>query len=270
AEKGTPPCAARGAGHSLSHARGAGHRPRQGARRRESRPAPARDRVPHFRFRIARRSRRDPRGIAPRHAPDQSPSRSGRRSHRGSAREGIAGSGCACAGGCGNRGSHPTGYGKRDSPQAVQRGIRQAQSAAGERLSRRGRRYLAAPDRRSVHSRAAKILQDPRAQAAMSDRVRRRRAAWTAAPAAVLSAALSGVLSAVLSVATTATAVAQAVEDIRDIRGPKFTLPPWLLPAVIAGAVLLAFGGFRLWRRLRRRRQPRVLLPFEVALPRPG
>jgi hypothetical protein len=102
----------------------------------------------------------------------------------------------------------------------------------------------------------------------MSDRVRRRRAAWTAAPAAVLSAALSGVLSAVLSVATTATAVAQAVEDIRDIRGPKFTLPPWLLPAVIAGAVLLAFGGFRLWRRLRRRRQPRVLLPFEVALQR--
>jgi ABC-type nickel/cobalt efflux system permease component RcnA len=102
----------------------------------------------------------------------------------------------------------------------------------------------------------------------MSDRVRRPRAAWTAATAAVLSAALSGVLSAVLSVATTATAVAQAVEDIRDIRGPKFTLPPWLLPAVIAGAVLLAFGGFRLWRRLRRRRQPRVLLPFEVALQR--
>jgi ABC-type nickel/cobalt efflux system permease component RcnA len=102
----------------------------------------------------------------------------------------------------------------------------------------------------------------------MSDRVRRPRAAWTAAPAAVLSAALSGALSAVLSVATTATAVAQAVEDIRDIRGPKFTLPPWLLPAVIAGAVLLAFGGFRLWRRLRRRRQPRVLLPFEVALQR--
>jgi hypothetical protein len=94
----------------------------------------------------------------------------------------------------------------------------------------------------------------------MSDRVRRWRAAWTAARAAALSA--------VLSAATTATAVAEAVEDIRDIRGPKFLVPPWLLPAIIAGAVLLAFGASGLWRWLRRRRQPRVLLPFEVALQR--
>ena len=94
----------------------------------------------------------------------------------------------------------------------------------------------------------------------MSDPARRRRAAWTAALAAALSAALSA--------ATTATAVAEAAEDIRDIRGPKFLVPPWLLPAVIAGAVLLAFGAWRLWRWLRRRRQPRVLLPFEIALQR--
>jgi hypothetical protein len=93
----------------------------------------------------------------------------------------------------------------------------------------------------------------------MSDPARRRRAAWTAALAAALSAATA---------ATAATAVAEAAEDIRDIRGPKFMFPPWLLPAVIAGAVLLAFGalGFRRW--LRRRRQPRVLLPFEIALQR--
>jgi hypothetical protein len=90
----------------------------------------------------------------------------------------------------------------------------------------------------------------------MSDPARRRRAAWTAALAAALSAA------------TAATAVAEAAEDIRDIRGPKFMFPPWLLPAVIAGAVLLAFGALGLRRWLRRRRQPRVLLPFEIALQR--
>jgi hypothetical protein len=94
----------------------------------------------------------------------------------------------------------------------------------------------------------------------MSDPARRRRAAWTAALPAALSAALSA--------AITATAVAEAAEDIRDIRGPKYMFPPWFLPAVIAGAVLLAFGGWGLWRWLRRRRQPRVLLPFEVALQR--
>jgi Domain of unknown function (DUF4381) len=65
-----------------------------------------------------------------------------------------------------------------------------------------------------------------------------------------------------------APAPAEAAEDIRDIRGPKFLVPPWLLPAVIAGAVLLAFGAWGLWRWLRRRPQPRVLLPFEVALQR--
>jgi hypothetical protein len=94
----------------------------------------------------------------------------------------------------------------------------------------------------------------------MSGPARRRRAAWSAALAAALSAALSA--------ATSATAVAEAAEDIRDIRGPKFMFPPWLLPALIAGAVLLAFGALGLWRWLRRRRQPRVLLPFEIALQR--
>jgi hypothetical protein len=98
----------------------------------------------------------------------------------------------------------------------------------------------------------------------MSDRARRRRAAWTAALAAVLST----VLSIALSAAFIAPAAAEAVEDIRDIRGPKYLFPPWLLPAVIAGAVLLAFGAFGFWRWLRRRRRPRVLLPFEIALQR--
>jgi Domain of unknown function (DUF4381) len=99
----------------------------------------------------------------------------------------------------------------------------------------------------------------------MSDRMRRRRAASTAALAAVLSSALSTVLSIALSAAP---AAAAAVEDIRDIRGPKYLFPPWLLPAVIAGAVLLALSAYGIWRWLRRRRRPRVLLPFEIALQR--
>jgi Domain of unknown function (DUF4381) len=65
-----------------------------------------------------------------------------------------------------------------------------------------------------------------------------------------------------------APAAAEGTEDIRDIRGPKFIFPPWLLPAVIAGTVLLAVGALGLWRWLRRRRRPRVLLPFEIALQR--
>jgi len=98
----------------------------------------------------------------------------------------------------------------------------------------------------------------------MNDPARRGRAAWTAARAAALSAALSAALLAAMA----GPAVAQAVEDIRDIRGPKFIFPPWLLPAVIAGAVLLAVGAWGLRRWLRRRRQPRALLPFEIALQR--
>jgi len=65
-----------------------------------------------------------------------------------------------------------------------------------------------------------------------------------------------------------APAPAEGSEDIRDIRGPKFIAPPWLLPALIAGVLLLASGAYGFWRWLRRRGQPRVLLPFEVALQR--
>jgi hypothetical protein len=71
-----------------------------------------------------------------------------------------------------------------------------------------------------------------------------------------------------LAALSSASALAETAEDIRDIRGPKFIFPPWFLPAVIAGAVLLVLGGWGLWRWLRRRRRPRVLLPFEIALQR--
>ena len=60
---------------------------------------------------------------------------------------------------------------------------------------------------------------------------------------------------------------APLVEDIRDIRGPKYLLPDWVLPALLAGAVLLGVAAYGLWRWRRKRRTP-VLLPYELALQR--
>jgi Domain of unknown function (DUF4381) len=59
-----------------------------------------------------------------------------------------------------------------------------------------------------------------------------------------------------------------STEDIRDIRGPKGVFPAWIIPALIAGAVALALGGYAFWRWRRRQRPVRPLLPFEVALQR--
>jgi hypothetical protein len=60
---------------------------------------------------------------------------------------------------------------------------------------------------------------------------------------------------------------APVAEDIRDIRGPKYLLPEWLLPVLIGGAVLIALGIYGVWRG-RRNRVARVLLPYEIALQR--
>ena len=57
-------------------------------------------------------------------------------------------------------------------------------------------------------------------------------------------------------------------EDIRDIRGPKGIFPPWLVPALLVGGALLAIGGYAAWHWKRRRRLPRTLQPFEIALQR--
>jgi hypothetical protein len=56
-------------------------------------------------------------------------------------------------------------------------------------------------------------------------------------------------------------------EDIRDIRGPKYVMPGWVLPAIIAGAAMLAVASYCLWR-WRRGRRARILLPYEIALQR--
>jgi hypothetical protein len=59
-------------------------------------------------------------------------------------------------------------------------------------------------------------------------------------------------------------AAAAPVEDIRDIRGPKFIISGSAWPAMAVAVVLLALCIYWLWRR-RRRRVP-VLTPFEIAL----
>jgi len=45
-------------------------------------------------------------------------------------------------------------------------------------------------------------------------------------------------------------------------------LPPWLIPALLAGGALLATAGYAAWRWKRRQRIPRALLSFEIALQR--
>jgi hypothetical protein len=46
-------------------------------------------------------------------------------------------------------------------------------------------------------------------------------------------------------------------------------LPPWLIPALLAGAALLVLGGYAAWRRHRSSSsRPRIPLPFEAALQR--
>jgi hypothetical protein len=55
-------------------------------------------------------------------------------------------------------------------------------------------------------------------------------------------------------------------QDIRDIRGPKYVWPDWLLPAVLAGGVLLALSVYGVWRRRQQRQRPLPPTPLEVAL----
>ena len=47
-------------------------------------------------------------------------------------------------------------------------------------------------------------------------------------------------------------ALAEAEEDIRDIRGPKAMPGSWVLPAVLAGAIVVALCAYAVWRGQRR------------------
>ena len=68
--------------------------------------------------------------------------------------------------------------------------------------------------------------------------------------------------------ATAAAAASTALDDIRDIRGPESVQPDWLLPALLAGAILVAgfLYGVHRWRR-RVRTGPELSLQ-ELALRR--
>jgi Domain of unknown function (DUF4381) len=96
---------------------------------------------------------------------------------------------------------------------------------------------------------------------------------WAApapAPAPTAEPAPASTPAAELDVPAAASANAAAQksdEDIRDIRGPKFVWPPWVLPALIAGVAILALASYRFWR-WRRNRGARVLSLYEIALQR--
>jgi HAMP domain-containing protein len=63
-------------------------------------------------------------------------------------------------------------------------------------------------------------------------------------------------------------ALAEAEEDIRDIRGPKAVQGTWVLPAVLAGAIVVALCAYAVWRRRLRETPRRSLTLTERALER--
>jgi len=87
----------------------------------------------------------------------------------------------------------------------------------------------------------------------------------TSAPLAPVEAAAA---PAPTSTTPSAAADPASADDIRDIRGPKHYLAPWIIPAVVAVVLLLALAAFAAWRWTRRRRPARTLQPFEIALQR--
>jgi hypothetical protein len=61
-------------------------------------------------------------------------------------------------------------------------------------------------------------------------------------------------------------ALAESAEDIRDIRGPKAVPGSWVLPALLAGAALVALCAYTVWRRRHRGERQRDLTIAEQAL----
>ena len=92
-------------------------------------------------------------------------------------------------------------------------------------------------------------------------------APWTAPPAADADPTQSATATASPpTVPGAAPSDAAQAEDIRDIRGPKHIIPLWQLIALALAIVLLGAVGYFVYRWQRRRKQPRPLLPFEIAL----
>jgi hypothetical protein len=61
---------------------------------------------------------------------------------------------------------------------------------------------------------------------------------------------------------------ALAEEDIRDIRGPKVVTGSWMVPAVLAGTIVVALCAYGVWRRGHRGARPRNLTLLEQTLER--
>jgi len=101
----------------------------------------------------------------------------------------------------------------------------------------------------------------------MNRRARDRAPHACAAAAIGLVAAFSMAAPAIMA-APAVMAAAAAADDIRDIRGPKGIFPLWQVAALLAAVALLAAGGYAVWRWTRRRRAPRALQLFEIALQR--
>jgi hypothetical protein len=62
--------------------------------------------------------------------------------------------------------------------------------------------------------------------------------------------------------------LAEAAEDIRDIRGPKALPGPWVLPTVLAAAIVIALCAYLVWRRRHRGIRPRPPTLSEQTLQR--
>ena len=237
AEEGPAPRAARGARHSLSHAR----------RAAGTDTVKALDVVNHVLHRRAIVflisdfvAPGDPSAVRaallPRHAPDQSPPRSGRRARRGSAREGAPRRRHPGAGGCGDRRGHRTRYRQRRRAQALQSGGGGTQPAAGRSIfaPRASTRCSCKRIRRtSPHCNGSSRLasadgHEPSSPGCVG---RLRRGALLAR-----GAGRGGVPD-------RDGGAGEASEDIRDIRGPKLILPWWFVAAVIGGVLLIALLG---------------------------
>ena len=90
----------------------------------------------------------------------------------------------------------------------------------------------------------------------------------SATPPSTAIADTGAVPSSSTSAANSAPADSAPDDDIRDIRGPKYIFPLWLVLSLVAAAMLLAAGGYAWWRWRQRRRAARKLELFEIALQR--
>ena len=71
-----------------------------------------------------------------------------------------------------------------------------------------------------------------------------------------------------LGAAAAGGALAEAEEDIRDIRGPKVVTASWVVPAVLAGVLVAALCAYAVWRKRHRVTHPPSLTLSEQALER--